>query len=166
MSDKKIILTEGNVLGTIGFWAYCQCPNHTPRKIETVMSKLKNLIEADFELPVESDKTFYTKEIEQDKVYEYIYRLLHSVPEFKGWNLSKTEHDNGIKVEDEGRPQYRFTSRYDVRDENYWMNDIVDMDAFVNNVVRGIFELKYLDDLDRKEFMKLYRDDYAVRTVE
>jgi len=165
MNDIKILLTEGNVLGVVGFWAYNQCPNQTPRKIETVMSKLKGAIEEDFILPFESDKTFYTKDIEQGKVYEYIHNLLHAIPEFKEWNLSQIEYDNGVKVDDESRPQYNFTSAYDVRDESYWKNDFVDLDAFVNNVVRSIFEQKYLDDMDKKEFMGSYRKDYAVRKV-
>lgn len=161
----KILLTASNVLGMVGFYAYSQCPNNSPRKIEIVMSKLKIKIEKDFELPFESDKTFYTKELEQEKVYEYIYKLLHDIPEFKEWNLSQIEYDNGIKVDDENRPKYSFTSAYDVRDENYWKNDFVDLDAFINNVVRGLFEMKYLDDMDRKEFMDSFRSDYAIRTI-
>lgn len=165
MSDIKILLTESNVLGMVGFWAYNQCPNHAPRKIETVMNKLKSAIEKDFVLPLTSDKTFYIKEIEQDLVYEYIYKLLTTIPEFKEWNLSQTEYDNGIKVDDERRPLYGFTSAFDIRDENYWKNNFVDLDAFINNVVRGLFELKYLDDMDRKEFVNLYRSDYKIRNI-
>ena len=61
--------------------------------------------------------------------------MMFSIPEFLDWNLSEVEIENGVKVDDEGRDGFVFTSIYDARDENSWKTDFIDLNAFVQNAV-------------------------------
>lgn len=134
MQEKKICLSERDLLGAVGFWAYSQCPNRMPRKIETVMEKLKEKIRGQFV----NWNEFYYIEIESSKIHEYIHELLFSIPEWQEWNLSLIEYEKGIKVDDENRSKYSFTSAYDKETAESWKSDFVDLDAFTRNVSRLI----------------------------
>lgn len=133
-----IILSMNDIMGAVAYNAYRMAPNHTPRKIEVVMDKAKNYLTEHLEQPFNLDKTFWSRGFERKDVYGFIHDMMFSIPEFQEWNLSQIEYEKGISVDDENRSEFSFSSRYDVRDENFWKDDFIDLDAFVNNVCRVI----------------------------
>ena len=149
MEEKKVCLSERDLMGAIGFWAYSQCPYRLPRKIEIVMEKVKAKIREQF---VNMNEWYYI-EIEPSKVYGLVNDLLFSIPEWQEWNLTLNEYEKGIKVDDEIRPQFGFTSAYDKETGDSWKNDFVDLDAFVRNVCRMIDLLNAEDERDMQAFM-------------
>ena len=137
MSDK-IVLSLNDIVGAVAYNAYRMSPNHKPRKIEIVMNKCLEYSKTNLEQPFKNDKTWWSKGIDPKDVYEFVHDMLFSIPEFVEWNLSEIEIENGISVDDDNRPKFAFTSAYDIRDDDYWKSDFIDLDAFVNNVCRVI----------------------------
>lgn len=133
-----IILSMNDIMGAVAYNAYSMVTNYAPRKIETVMDKVKSYLKENLEHPFDSDKTFWCKEFDPKDVYKFIHDMMFSIPEFQEWNLSQIEYEKGISADDEDRGKFSFSSRYDVRDENFWKNDFIDLDSFVNNVCRVI----------------------------
>lgn len=127
-------ITLHNLIGIIAGEAYTLAPNHSPRKIEIVMDKVRNYLKDNLNQPIPYDKSFYCKEFEEDKIYGFIHDMMFSIPEFLEWNLTQIEYEDGISVDDESRPKFCFVSGYDVIEEDDWKNDFIDLDAFVQNV--------------------------------
>lgn len=138
-----IILSINDFVGAIAYNAYRMAPNHAPRKIEIVMEKVRNYLRENLEQPLKTDKTFWSKGFEPKEVYGFIRDMMFSIPEFKEWNLSQIEYEKGISVDDETRSEFSFSSRYDIRDEDFWKDNFIDLDAFVNNVCRVIDAMRY-----------------------
>lgn len=139
MSTKNnaFCLTAQDFKGAIAFYAYSQCPNRQPRNIDKVMDAVENIIKTEFK----SMGDFRYLNFEND-FYNYIKEKLMSIPEFVDWNLSQSEKDKGISVDNPTRPQFTFVSRYDKTDENSWYTDFVDLDAFIQNVHRHILMMQ------------------------
>lgn len=133
-----IILSMNDIMGAVAYNAYSMAPNHAPRKIESVMDEVKSFLTEHLDQPFKLDKTFWCKEFDPKDVYKFIHDMMFSIPEFQEWNLSQIEYEKGISVDDGNRSEFSFSSRYDVRDENFWKDDFIDFDAFVNNVCRVI----------------------------
>lgn len=129
-----IILSMNDIIGAVAYNAYRMAPNYAPRKIETVMDKVKSYLKENLERPFDSDKTFWCKEFDPKDVYKFIHDMMFSIPEFQEWNLSQIEYEKGISADDEDLGKFSFSSRYDARNENFWKDDFIDLDAFVRNV--------------------------------
>lgn len=137
-----MILNLDETMGAVAYNAYRMAPNNAPRKIDVVMDKIKAYLMKNYEQPFESDKTFWCKEFEQNDVSVFMHDMLFSIPEFSEWNLSQIEFEKGISVDDDSRGKFAFTSMYDVRDNDYWKNDFIDLDAFLQNVCMTISKTK------------------------
>jgi hypothetical protein len=105
------------------------------------MQKIKDTFRKD----AHNDNEFYSLEIEKEKAYNYLKDLLMGIPEFVELNLSQVEFDKSISVDDESRPKYAFTTRYDKYDSESWKRDFIDLDAFIGNVRGRLFTLMEID---------------------
>jgi len=134
MRNKSILISEGHLMFVIAGQLFDQAPNRQPRKPEIIMQKVRDA----FRALCYNDNEWYAAEVpEADGTftsYKFIEDLLMGIPEFTELNLSQTEFEKGILVDDESRPKYGFTSRYDVETGESWKNDFIDLDAFINNV--------------------------------
>lgn len=143
MRKPSINLSERNLMFAIGGQLFAQAPNKQPRKVETIMTKVRDAFRKD----AFNDNEYYSIRIEEKDIYDYIVKLLKDIPEFQELNLSQIDYEKGIKVDDESRPKYSFSSAYDKYDSESWKTDFIDLDAFIGNVVNNIYALKN-DDVD------------------
>lgn len=135
----KILLSERDLIYVIAGQLYEQAPNRQPRNAEKVIFDVRDK----FRSEAEKIDDFYFMRIEQTEVYKYIDDMLKGIKEFVDLNLSQNEYEQGIDVEDDNRPKFMFTSMYSTID---WKDDFIDLDAFVNNVVRKILKMAKEDD--------------------
>lgn len=138
MREKYLIISERTFAYCLAGQLYAQAPNHQPRKTEVIMKKAIELFR-NYELhSIVFGDAHQIAVIEKD-LYAFCDKLLKSIPEFTELNLTQIEYDNGLRdPEDPNRPKYAFTSRYDIKDENSWKGDFVDLYAFVNNFCRSL----------------------------
>jgi hypothetical protein len=130
MRKETIVITERLLMFVIGGQLFCQAPNRQPRKVEIIMQKVKDAFRKD----AYNDNEYYSIRIPEADSYNYIKSLLKGIPEFEELNLSQIEFDKHITVEDENRPKYKLTSRYDIETYESWKHDFIDLDAFIRNV--------------------------------
>ncbi|AJG98844.1 hypothetical protein LF65_02258 [Clostridium beijerinckii] len=139
MRKETITISERNLMFCVGGQLFSQAPNRQPRKAEIIMQKIKE----NFRKEAYNDNEYYTIMVsEEDRgVYKYIDKLLKNIPEFVELNLSQIEFDKNISVDDENRPKFSFSTRYDKYDAESWKSDFIDLDAFIGNVVRNIYTM-------------------------
>lgn len=120
---------------------YRMAPGNSPRKIETIMCKLKHEFERhehsyrDYEMLVT---------VTSIDLVKFIHGLLFKIPEFTELNLSQREYYEGVSVNDENRPQYMFTDAFsNVKEED----DFVDLDAAIRNIANELVRIQD-DDMD------------------
>lgn len=145
LRDKNVILTEGDLMFVIAGQLYAQAPNHTPRKADVILTKVNNKFREDC---LTDYGDWHYKYIEEKKIYDYIYKLLFSIPEFEELNLSLKEYEKGINVNDESGPKFNLYTAYDIKTEESWKDDFIDLDAFVNNVVHELYKRREKDSSD------------------
>ena len=134
MRKKVFCLYERDLMKVVGGQLFDQAPNREPRKAETIMRKLREKKKK----KAYNDNEWYSWNIPAEELYKTVEKLLKDIPEFRDLNLSQIEYENGVSVDDEDRPKYSFSSRYDVYDKDSWKDDFVDLDAFVRNVVLNL----------------------------
>ncbi len=103
-------------------WGIRQNPfqGQLPRQAEIVVEKLNKLL-PDF--------------IETTDMRAFVSETIDRIPEIRDWNLSQVELERGVKVDDESRPAFIFTSRYDQPKPEY---DFIDIDALKQNITRSL----------------------------
>jgi hypothetical protein len=103
-------------------WGILQNPfkGQLPRNTEVIMEKLHTLL---------------PEFIETDNIRAFVSETIEQVPEIRDWNLSQVERERGVKVDDEDRPPFAFTSLYDQIKPEY---DFIDIDALKQNVTRSL----------------------------
>jgi hypothetical protein len=141
MRTKKVSVSEGNLMFVVAGQLFDQAPNRQPRKAEIIMQKVRDAFRKD----AHNDNEWYCLEIEEAKTHEYVHNLLMGIPEFIELNLTQIEFEKNISVDDENRPKYAFTSRYDVETPDSWKHDFVDLDAFTRNVHRRLLTLMEME---------------------
>jgi hypothetical protein len=114
-----------------------------PRKLDTIVAKISELYLREFKRVSED---FYIKEFSTyDELHSWLKEHLLAIPEIEEMNLSQTEFDAGVKVEDEDRGKFVFTSRCSPACPA--SEDFVDLDAYVRNVchdlIRGCIEINF-----------------------
>ena len=132
MRKETISVSERDLMFVVGGQLFYQAPNRYPRKVETIMQKLRDI----FRSEAYNDNEYYNVTIEPDNLYDWLKDKLFSIPEFQELNLTQEEYEKGISVDDESRPKYCLTTRYDVYDSESWKRDFIDLNAFVQNVHR------------------------------
>ena len=135
MRKETIRVSERDLMFVVGGQLFDQAPNRYPRKVETIMQKLRDV----FRSEAYNDNEYYTVTIEPDNLYDWLKDKLFSIPEFQELNLTQEEYEKGVSVDDEGRPEFTFTTRYDVYDSESWRKDFIDLDAFVRNAYNRLF---------------------------
>lgn len=138
-------IAESEFIKSVAGVLYQQAPDRNPRKARLIMKKVKT----SFREKAYHDKTFnvYSIQIEGSKLYEFVDTLLRAIPEVVELNLSYEEYVRGVKVDDKNRPKYKFTSAYDIEDEDSWKTDFVDLDAFSRNVYNELLK-EIIDNMD------------------
>lgn len=131
LRSKTVLLSERHLMFVLAGQLYSQAPNHKPRKADVILDKVQKEFRKDC---LVDNGDWYYKYIEENKLYEYLYNMLFAIPEFEELNLSQIEFENGVKVHDENRAKFSFTSAYDVGTEDSWKDDFVDLDAFMRNM--------------------------------
>lgn len=138
---KLIMVSESTFMQALGGELYRHAPNRQPRKADIITIKARDLFRKD----AKNNNEWYILYIEEDSLYDYIDKLLKSIPEFEELNLSQIEYDNGVNVHDENRSKYSFRSAYDIETADSWKDDFIDLDAFVRNIVNGIIHIQESD---------------------
>lgn len=141
MRKQTINISEYQIMFVVAGQLYDQAPNRQPRKIDIIMNKLKDA----FRAGATNSNEYYTRNIGQDILYDWLHDTSFDIPEFCELNLSQNEYDEGISVDDENRAKYVITSAYDVYDSESWKDDFIDLDAFVSNVYRRLLQFIALD---------------------
>lgn len=130
MRQKTIMINEKDLMFVIAGQLFDQAPNSQPRKAEIIMQKVRD----SFREQACNRNEWYTVNISEDKLYDLIHDLMFAIPEFRELNLMQIEFDKGISVDDENRPPFKFSTRYDVKTSESWKYDFIDLDAFIQNV--------------------------------
>ena len=106
---KTVCISERTLMKAIGGQLFDQAPNRQPRKVDVIMTKVRDTFRKD----AVNDKEYYTLNIpvEDRGVLKYVDKLLKDIPEFEELNLSQLEFEKGIKVDDESRPKFAFCTR-------------------------------------------------------
>jgi hypothetical protein len=130
MRTKTTSISERSLMFVIAGQLFDQAPNRQPRKAEIIMQKVKEAFRKD----AYNDNEWYCLEIPESDTYKYINDLLMAIPEFVELNLSQVEFEKNVAVDDESRPKFAFTSRYDKETPESWKHDFIDLDAFIRNV--------------------------------
>ncbi|MEN8907912.1 MAG: hypothetical protein ABF289_18325 [Clostridiales bacterium] len=136
---KTAIISECNLIYCIAGQLYSQAPNRHPRNAEKIISKVVELFRGN----AENFNEFYSISIELEPkiINKYIYSLLMQIEDFKNLNLSQTEFENNISVNDSKRSKFSFVSRFDIANSDSWKDDFIDLDAFINNVCISLIEM-------------------------
>lgn len=142
MRKETIRISERDLMFVVAGQLFDQAPNRQPRKAEIIMHKLRDA----FRSEANNDNEYYTVTIEPDNLYNWLKDKLFSILEFQELNLTQQEYENGVSVDDDSRPEFAFTTRYDVYDSESWRNDFVDLDAFIRNVCGRLYLIMESDD--------------------
>lgn len=133
---NRILITENDMLSSLAFWAISQCPTHIPRKFEIVLKTFKEEIRKKFD---DYDKDFYYYDFDsQIEIEKWLYETLFKIEEFKQWNLSENEFNNGISIDNPNRKNMALESSYDVIDPK---DNFIDLNALVRNMSKHLVEI-------------------------
>ena len=121
----------------------CKTYPTLPRNAEIIAFKVKKVYQCEFE---NANESFYIKHFASRKeLLAWIYEHIMPIPEIRELNLSQKEFEAGIDVDDPGRGEIVFTSRYSK--DPPMEDDFVDLDAFAgnlaNNLIRENIEIGY-----------------------
>lgn len=117
--EKKIRVSERQLLGSLAKWAVAQSPYHRPDNLEKVLDTLHEATKNDF---VESYVVTFN---DTKQLVGFLNVQLKSIPELAAWN----ERKNGNQA------PYAFVSRYDSPSPD---DDFIDLDALIRNVANEI----------------------------
>lgn len=134
MRKETIMVSERDLMFVVGGQLFDQAPNRYPRKVETIMQKLRDT----FRSEAYNDNEYYTVTIESDNLYDWLKDKLFSIPEFQELNFTQEEYEKGVSADDD-RPKFTFITRYDAYDSESWRKDFIDLDAFVRNAYNRLF---------------------------
>jgi hypothetical protein len=128
-------ISGGELLAQVIYEAIrCKTWPSLPRKSDIIATKVSELYTREFER-ISDD--FYLKTFETyDELYTWLKEHLLTISEIEEMNLSQKEYEAGVKVADESRDKYVFSSRYSPpcpRDE-----DFIDLDAYIRNVCHDL----------------------------
>lgn len=138
---------------------YYLAPNHKPRFIYETVDKIIERFKVNC---LTVGKDFFYHEIELKDLYKFIKDILMPIETFRALNLSQNEYEKGISVDDKGRPEFCFISRYS------WVSkddDFVDLDACIQNIFtrfeQSAFREWLYGEIDIKklcEFRRMYKE--------
>lgn len=159
MRKDTIRISESDLMFVVGGQLFEQAPNRQPRKAEIIMQKLKDA----FRSEAYNDNEFYTVIVERNDLYNWMKDKLFSILEFQELNLTQKEFEKGIAVDDDSRPKFCITTRYDVYDSESWKSDFIDLDAFVQNVHRRLLNIM---ETEEDCFCCIHQDQSSESTID
>jgi hypothetical protein len=117
-----MVILKTTFIAEVIRWGIKQNPfqGQLPRSADVIMEKLNKLL---------------PEFIETDNIRAFVSETIEQIPEIRDWNLSQVERERGVKVDDEDRPPFAFTSLYDQIKPEY---DFIDIDALKQNVTRSL----------------------------
>jgi len=119
---SAVVILKTDFIAEVIKWGIKQNPfkGQLPRSTEVIIEKLNALL---------------PEFIETMNMRAFVSETIEQVPEIRDWNLSQIERERGVKVDDENRSPFMFTSRYDQPKPEY---DFIDIDALKQNVTRSL----------------------------
>lgn len=160
MRKESICISERNLMYAVAGQLYDQAPNRQPRKADEIMRGVQSNFRNDSRCC--NDNEWYFINMEKDKIYEFIKSILTSIPEFRELNLTQNEFEAGVSVDDENRPDLKLTTSYDKNSADSWRDDFIDLDAFVQNVNRHLFDVM---DIESDCFLCIHQDKDSKSTL-
>jgi hypothetical protein len=133
---EPYFLVARNFKAAVAFCAYNQCPNRNPRNLDKVLQAIEDIIKNEFKIMGAGFEYLHVGDLKQ-----YIHDKLISIPEFVDWNLSQSEKDRNISVDDPNRPKITIVTNFDIKDDRSWYNEYVDLDSFIQNVFKHLMKL-------------------------
>ncbi len=120
--QNAVVILKTDFIAEVIKWGIKQNPfkGQLPRSTEVIIEKLNALL---------------PEFIETMNMRAFVSETIEQVPEIRDWNLSQIERERGVKVDDENRSPFMFTSRYDQPKPEY---DFIDIDALKQNVTRSL----------------------------
>jgi len=117
-----LVVLKTDFIAEVIKWGIKQNPfkGQLPRSTDAIVEKLNTLL---------------PEFIETTNMRAFVSDTIEQVAEILDWNLSQVERERGIKVDDENRPSFMFTSRYDQPKPEH---DFIDIDALKQNVTRSL----------------------------
>lgn len=112
MREETYTLFERDLMYAVGGQLFSQAPNNEPRNVEILMKKVRDRFREDAYSNTNLGWVSLCIPVVDNGLYKYIDKLLRSIPEFVDLNLSQNEYNKNIKVDDESRLKYIFTSAY------------------------------------------------------
>lgn len=128
------IFSVTEIMGSVAKILYNLAPRCRPRNVEVIMAKLYSALLVNTHIKLEFGDFYHFELDSVEEMLEIVKSILMSIPEFVDLNLSYNEVQAGIKVNDDRRPNFVFHSAYDVRNEDSWKDDFIDLDAFMQNL--------------------------------
>jgi hypothetical protein len=133
-STEKRLVSLREVMAAIAYESVRISPYPIPVNLEIVLRKAHMLLkDQGFEPPFPTDLSFLLCEMTYEQVLGMLDQHLKAIPEFRRWNITKGEQDQGYTdPEDPNRPvQFVAVGRGMVAPDPD--NDFVDLDAHIGN---------------------------------
>lgn len=131
MSDRKLLVSRRQLVASLAHWGIRQAPYTLPDDLVYVLLKF----DEDLSKQWTDDPVFSFAEFTRKELTELLRSTLMAIPQFKDWNLSAVEKDKGVKVDDESRKPFMFTSRYHQPKPEH---DFIDLDAIIGNICNDV----------------------------
>ena len=111
-------------------------PYSVPADLEVVLNKAHMLlVDQGFERPISWDPSFLLRTMTYRQLLDLIDQHLKAIPEFRRWNITKAEQDEGYTdPEDPHRPVLFVAVGMGMKPRAD--NDFVDLDAHIGNTAR------------------------------
>lgn len=107
---------------------YELAPYHKPRFIDEIVDEIIKRFKTDCK-SIGTDFFYY--EVELKDLYKFIENILKPIDKFRDLNLSPSEYEQGIDVDDPDRPNFIFVSAFaSIPDDDCF----VDLDACIQNI--------------------------------
>lgn len=122
MVAVRVVMLKTDFIAEVMKWGIRQNPfkGALPRNADVIVEKLNALL---------------PEFIDTMDLRAYVSETIDQIPEIRDWNLSQIEIERGVKVDDEDRPAFAFTSRYDQPKPEY---DFIDIDALKQNITLSL----------------------------
>lgn len=129
-------LISNNELIACVIYEAMKCKTHStiPRKVEVIIDKVRTLYFETFE---RISDTFYLKSFENYKtLLDWISEYIMTIQEIRELNLSRTEAEAGVGVDDATRGKYVFCSTGSPSPLEG--EDFIDLDAYARNLAHDL----------------------------
>jgi hypothetical protein len=131
-TERRLLVSRRQLVACLAYCGISQSPYTLPDNFVSV------LLQFDLSL----SKRWTTDEqrlgfmgFTRDSLADLLRSTLMAIPEFVDWNLSAAEKAAGVKVDDDRRSPFIFTSRFR---EPKVECDFIDLDALIRNICNSV----------------------------